>query len=145
MKQLREHIKKTISRLAEEKYQAPAEIVDALKMDLMLNPLIRYVKELKAANTIPPSYEVRLLNGTSFMIYYEEFSLMVKIGTKEYYLGDEKEKNFAIKHINKLLTNPKIGKVEEMDDSEDTETPSEPANEPADEPAEEPSEEEPEA
>ena len=47
MKQLREHIKKTISRLAEEKYQAPAEIVDALKMDLMLNPLIRYVKELR--------------------------------------------------------------------------------------------------
>ena len=141
MKQLREHIKKTISRLAEEKYQAPAEIVDALKMDLMLNPLIRYVKELKAANTIPPSYEVRLLNGTSFMIYYEEFSLMIKIGTKEYYLGDEKEKNFAIKHINKLLTDPKISKGGEMDDSEDTETPSAPA----DEPAEEPAEEEPEA
>ena len=141
MKQLREHIKKTISRLAEEKYQAPAEIVDALKIDLMLNPLIRYVKELKAANTIPPSYEVRLLNGTSFMIYYEEFSLMIKIGTKEYYLGDEKEKNFAIKHINKLLTDPKIGKGEETDSMEDTETDSEPT----DEPAEEPAEEEPEA
>ena len=137
MKQLREHIKKTISRLAEEKYQAPAEIVDALKMDLMLNPLIRYVKELKAANTVPPSYEVRLLNGTSFMIYYEEFSLMVKIGTKEYYLGDEKEKNFAIKHINKLLTDPKIGKGEETDSVEDTETDSEPTDEPAGEPAEE--------
>jgi hypothetical protein len=141
MKQLREHIKKTISRLAEEKYQAPAEIVDALKMDLMLNPLIRYVKELKAANTVPPSYEVRLLNGTSFMIYYEEFSLMIKIGTKEYYLGDEKEKNFAIKHINKLLTDPKIGKGEETDSTEDNET----VDEPADEPAEEPAEEEPEA
>ena len=137
MKQLREHIKKTISRLAEEKYQAPAEIVDALKMDLMLNPLIRYVKELKAANTIPPSYEVRLLNGTSFMIYYEEFSLMIKIGTKEYYLGDEKEKNFAIKYINKLLTDPKIGKGEETDSMEDTETDSEPTDEPAEEPAEE--------
>ena len=137
MKQLREHIKKTISRLAEEKYQAPAEIVDALKMDLMLNPLIRYVKELKAANTVPPSYEVRLLNGTSFMIYYEEFSLMIKIGTKEYYLGDEKEKNFAIKHINKLLTDPKIGKGEETDSMEDTETDSEPTDEPAEEPAEE--------
>jgi hypothetical protein len=141
MKQLREHIKKTISRLAEEKYQAPAEIIDALKMDLMLNPLIRYVKELKAANTVPPSYEVRLLNGTSFMIYYEEFSLMIKIGTKEYYLGDEKEKNFAIKHINKLLTDPKIGKGEETDSTEDNET----VDEPADEPAEEPAEEEPEA
>ena len=141
MKKLREHIKKTISVLMEQKYQAPAEIVDALKMDLMLNPLIRYVKELKAANTVPPSYEVRLLNGTSFMIYYEDFSLMVKIGTKEYYLGDEKEKNFAIKHINKLLTDPKIGKGEETDSTEDNET----VDEPADEPAEEPAEEEPEA
>ena len=141
MKKLREHIKKTISVLMEEKYQAPAEIVDALKMDLMLNPLIRYVRELKAANTVPPSYEVRLLNGTSFMIYYEEFSLMIKIGTKEYYLGDEKEKNFAIKHINKLLTDPKIGKGEETDSTEDNET----VDEPADEPAEEPAEEEPEA
>ena len=141
MRKLREHIKKTISILMEQKYQAPAEIVDALKMDLMLNPLIRYVKELKAANTVPPSYEVRLLNGTSFMIYYEEFSLMIKIGTKEYYLGDEKEKNFAIKHINKLLTDPKIGKGEETDSTEDNET----VDEPADEPAEEPAEEEPEA
>ena len=90
MRKLREHIKKTISIIMEQKYQAPAEIVDALKMDLMLNPLIRYVKELKAANTVPPSYEVRLLNGTSFMIYYEDFSLMVKIGSKKYYLGDVK-------------------------------------------------------
>ena len=141
MRKLREHIKKTISRLAEEKYQAPAEIVDALKIDLMLNPLIRYVKELKAANTVPPSYEVRLLNGTSFMIYYEDFSLMVKIGSKKYYLGDAKEKNAAIDNINKLLTDPKISKGGEMDDSEDTVTPSEPV----DEPAEEPDEEEPEA
>ena len=141
MKKLREHIKKTISVLMEQKYKAPAEIVDALKMDLMLNPLIRYVKELKAAITVPPSYEVRLLNGTSFMIYYEDFSLMVKIGSKKYYLGDFEEKNMDIKNINKLLTDPKISKGGEMDDSEDTETPSEPA----DEPAEEPAEEEPEA
>ena len=141
MKKLREHIKKTISVLMEQKYQAPAEIVDALKMDLMLNPLISYVKELKAANTVPPSYEVRLLNGTSFMIYYEDFSLMVKIGSKKYYLGDVKEKNAAIDNINKLLTDPKISKGGEMDDSEDTET----LSEPADEPAEEPAEEEPEA
>ena len=74
MKQLREHIKKTISRLMEEKYPAPPEIIDALKIDLKLNPLIRYVNTLKAANTVPPSYEVRLLNNTSFLIYLEDFS-----------------------------------------------------------------------
>ena len=136
MKQLREHIKKTISRLAEEKYQAPAEIVDALKMDLMLNPLIRYVKELKAANTVPPSYEIRLLNGTSFMIYYEDFSLMVKIGSKKYYLGDFEEKNQAIDDINRLLTDPQFNTntgEEGGEDSGEGETFDEPANEPAEE------------
>ena len=43
----------------------------------------------------------------------------------------------AIYPYDKLLTDPKISKGGEMDDSEDTETPSEPADEPADEPAEE--------
>ena len=141
MKQLREHIKKTISNLMEEKYQAPTEIVDALKMDLKLSPLIRYVKTLKAANTVPPSYEVRLLNGTSFMIYYEDFSLMVKIGSKKYYLGDLEEKNLAINHINKLLTDPRVSNGEETDETGETE----PTDTPDDEPADEPAEEEPEA
>ena len=134
MKQLREHIKKTISRLMEEKYPAPLEIIDALKMDLKLSPLIRYVKELKAANTVPPSYEVRLLNGASFMIYYEDFSLMVKIGSKKYYLGDFEEKNQAIDHVNKLLTDPQIGGEEETGETGDAA----PADTPTDEPAEEP-------
>ena len=98
MKQLREQIKKEISRLMEEKYPAPFEIISALKNDLKLNPLIRYVNTLKAANTVPPSYEVRLLNGTSFMIYLEDFSLMLHIGAKKYYLGDVEEKNLAIEY-----------------------------------------------
>jgi len=141
MKQLREHIKKTISTLMEEKYPAPPEIVDALKLDLRLSPLIRYVKGLKAANTVPPSYEVRLVNGTSFMIYLEQFSLMVKIGGKKYFLGDIEEKNLAIKQINKLLTDPQMGGEEETGETGDTE----PTDTPTDEPAEEPAEEEPEA
>ena len=106
MKQLREQIKKEIKSLMEANYPAPPEIISALKKDLKLNPLIRYVRELKAANTVPPSYEVRLLNGTSFMIYLEEYSLMVKIGAKKYYIGDGGELNLAKTHINKLLTKP---------------------------------------
>ena len=140
MKQLREHIKKTISILMEEKYPAPLEIVSALKNDLKLNPLIRYVNTLKAANTVPPSYEVRLINGASFMIYLEEFSLMVKIGAKKYYLGDMDEKSQAIDDINRLLTDPQFNAdagEEGGEDSSEEET--------FDEPAEEPAEEEPEA
>lgn len=143
MKLIREQIKKEITRLMEEKYTAPVEIVDALKKDLKLNPLIRYVDTLKAANTVPPSYEVRLLNGTSFMIYYETFSLMVKIGAKKYFLGDVEELHLAKDHINRLLTvpkfNPNAGEEGGEEGGEEMETPEE---EPAEE---EPAEEEPEA
>jgi len=140
MKQLREHIKKTISRLMEEKYPAPPEIVDALKLDLRLSPLIRYVKGLKAANTVPPSYEVRLVNGASFMVYLEEFSLMVKIGAKRYYLGDMDERSQAIDDINRLLTDPQFNADTGEEGGEDSGE-----GETFDEPADEPAEEEPEA
>jgi len=106
MKQLREHIKKQIKTLMEEKYPVPPEILDTLQIDLRLKPIIRYVDYLKAANTVPPSYEVFLLNGKSFFIIYEKFSLAVKIEAKKYFLGDLKEKSLAIQHINKLLTEP---------------------------------------
>ena len=43
MKQLREHIKKQIKILMEEKYPVPPEILDALKNTLKLKPLIRYI------------------------------------------------------------------------------------------------------
>jgi len=142
MKQLRKHIKEEISRLmAEEKYAAPQEISDALKMTLQLDPLVRYIDTLKAVNSLPPSYEVRLLNGTSFMIYYEDFGLMVKIGTKDYYLDDSSELLMAKKHINKLLTDP----ILKTSGKEETEMSDTPEDIPADEPAEEPAEEEPEA
>ena len=104
MKNLKNEILKELIRLTERDYQAPPEILDALKEKLKMNPLIRYVDSLKAVNSLPPSYEIRLLNGQSFDIYYEDFSLMVKIGSKEYYLMDMSERSEAIEHINKLLT-----------------------------------------
>jgi hypothetical protein len=113
MKQLREHIKKEIKILMEDRYPAPPEILNTLKNDLGLTPLIRYVKQLKAANTVPPSYRVSLLNDTYFDIYYEEFSLALVIGSKKYYVGDNEEKNYAIKHINRLLTSPVASTGEE--------------------------------
>lgn len=82
-------------------------------------PLVRFVKSLKAVNSIPPSYEIFLLNNQSFFVYYEEYSLMIKIGTKEYYEGDLEDVNYAIKHINKLLTQRIPGQSEEEDDLED--------------------------
>ena len=101
-----EHIKKIIeeelTRLIERDYKAPPEIKDALEDKLKMKPLIRYVDSFKAINSIPPSYEVRLLNGQSFAIYYEDFSLMVKIGAKEYYLMDMVERSEAIEDINRL-------------------------------------------
>ena len=104
MKNLKKIILEKLTILTEKEYNAPLEILDTLKDKLKMNPLIRYVDSLKAVNSIPPSYEVRLLNGQTFDIYYEDFSLLIKIGAKEYYVMDMSERSEAIEHINRLLT-----------------------------------------
>jgi len=110
MKLLREHIKKEIKKLYEElgmkKYPLPAEIKVALERDLKMRPLIRYVDNVKAANTIPPSYTIFLHNGQSFALYIEQTSLVAKIGPKSYYLMNGGETAEAIKELNRLLTQP---------------------------------------
>ena len=104
MKNIKNIILEELTRLTEIDYKAPPEILDTLKDKLKMDPLIRYVDSLKAVNSIPPSYEVRLLNGQTFDIYYESFSLMVKVGAKEYYVLDMEERSEAIEDINRLLT-----------------------------------------
>ena len=85
-----------------------------------MDPIIRYVENLKAINSIPPSYRVFLHNGEFFDIIYEDFSLLAKVGSKEYFLNDIDEKNYAIKHINRLLTGFKVkSKDEEGEEGED--------------------------
>ena len=113
MKNLKQYIKEEITRLSEKQYAAPLEILDVLRNKLRLNPLIRYIENLKAVNSIPPSYRVFLLNGEFFDIIYEDFSLLAKIGSKEYFLNDIDEKNYAIKHINRLLIGVKVKPEEE--------------------------------
>ena len=119
MKNLKQYIKEEITRLSEVQYPAPPEIIDVLKNRLKMDPLIRYVENLKAINSIPPSYRVFLLNGEFFDIIYEDFSLLVKIGSKEYYLNNISEKNYAIQHINRLLTDSKVKPEDEEDEDED--------------------------
>jgi hypothetical protein len=113
MKKLKQYIKEEINRLSEKQYPAPPEILDVLRNKLRLNPLIRYIENLKAVNSVPPSYRVFLLNGEFFDIIYEDFSLLAKIGSKEYFLNDIDEKNYAIKDINRLLTRSKVKPEEE--------------------------------
>ena len=121
MKQLREHIKKEIRNIAEElgmrNYPLPAEIKVALERDLRLRPLIRYVNNVKAANTVPPSYTVFLHNGQSLSLYIEQTSIVAKIGAKSYWLMNADETNEAIKELNRLLTQP-IPSSGETDDGE---------------------------
>ena len=129
MKNLKEYIKKEIKSLIENKivkrYDMPEEIKDALENQLEMYPLIRFVSNLKAVNSIPPSYRIFLLNGNHFDIIYEDYSLMVKIDKTEYYLADLDERNYAKKHINRLLVDPimKTGDEEEEDTAIDTPSP----------------------
>jgi hypothetical protein len=146
MKNLREYIKKEIKFLKEQKvkkrYPMPPEIKDALENKLKMFPLIRFVSNLKAINSIPPSYRIFLLNGKHFDIIYEDYSLMAKIGIDEYYLGDLDERNYAIKHINRLMTKPimKTGdeEVEDIGGALPAAPVSPPTPPPADEPEDEP-------
>ena len=121
MKLLREHIKKEITKLYEElgmrKYPLPTEIKMALERDLKMRPLIRYVDNVKAANTIPPSYTIFLHNGQSFALYIEQTSIVAKIGPKSYWLMNGDETSEAIKELNRLLTQP-IPSSGEEDDGE---------------------------
>ena len=149
MKNLKEYIKKEIKSLIENKivkrYDIPEEIKDALENQLEMYPLIRFVSNLKAVNSIPPSYRVFLLNGNHFDIIYEDYSLMVKIDKTEYYLADLDERNYAKKHINRLLVDPimKTGDEEEEDTAIDTPSPTPTPPPPPPTPTPEP--EEPEA
>ena len=124
--------KELSSRLFKEnkiikKYSIPPELKIALEDDLKMYPLVRFVKNLKAANTIPSSYRIFLLNGQFFDIYYEEYSLMVKIGPDNYYLDDIQEKNYAIKHINRLLTQATMTQADvEEDEIDDITSPTPP-------------------
>ena len=121
MKLLREHIKKEIRNISEElgmrKYPLPAELKMSLERDLKLRPLIRYVANVKAANTIPPSYTIFLHNGQSFALYIEQTSIVAKIGPRSYYLMNMDETAEAIKELNRLLTQP-IPSSGEEDDGE---------------------------
>jgi hypothetical protein len=117
MKSLKQYIKEEVTRLQEKQYPAPPEIIDVIKNKLKLNPLIRYIENLKAINSVPPSYRAFLLNGEFFDVIYEDFSLLVKIGSKEYFLNDIDEKNYAIQHINRLLTGSKVKPDGDEEDS----------------------------
>ena len=93
--------------------------MNTLRNTLKLRPAIRYVNNLKAVNTVPPSYRVFLHNGQHFDLYIEETSIVAKIGPKSYWLMNAEETNEAIKELNRLLTQP-IPSSGEEDDGETT-------------------------
>ena len=148
MKNLKEYIKKEIKSLIENKivkrYDMPEEIKDALENQLEMYPLIRFISNLKAVNSIPPSYRVFLLNGNHFDIMYEDYSLMVKINKTEYYLADLDERNYAKKHINRLLVDPIMKTGDEEAEDAATDTPSPTPTPPSPPPTPTPEPEEPE-
>ena len=99
------------------KYPLPTEIKMSLERDLKMRPLARYVNNVKAANTIPPSYTIFLHNGQSFELYIEQTSIVAKILNKSYWLMNGDETAEGIKALNRLLTQP-IPSSGETDDGE---------------------------
>ena len=110
MGKLRKYIRKQIQSLHEQKsYPVPLELMDLMKDELKMSPLKRYVNNIKAVNSIPPSYKVFLHNGQDFDIIYlgdQENNFKVRIADKEYDLLVMDDKNYAIDALNRLLTAP---------------------------------------
>ena len=130
MKKLRKYIRKEIQSLHEQKsYPVPLELMDVMKDVLQMRPLKRYINNMKAVNSIPPSYKIFLHNGLDFDIIYlgdQENNFKVRIAGKEYDLLAREEKPLAIGALNRLLTTPlppNFGKTNpedaETDDNEE--------------------------
>ena len=110
MDKLRKYIRKEIQSLHEQKsYPVPLELIDVLKDELEMRPLKRYIDNIKAVNSIPPSYKIFLHNGQDFDIIYlgdQLNNFKVRISDKEYDLLILDDKNLAIDALNRLLTAP---------------------------------------
>ena len=167
MDKLRKYIRKEIQTLHEQKsYPVPLELMDVMKDVLQMSPLKRYINNIKAVNSIPPSYKIFLHNAQSFDIIYlgdQENNFKVRIAGKEYDLLSREEKPLALGALNRLLTAdlpPNFGDQEPAEPADTGDTGGggttggggattfpgeEPAEEPADEPADEPAETEPES
>ena len=167
MENLRKYIRKEIQSLHEQKsYPVPLELIDVMKDVLQMRPLKRYINNIKAVNSIPPSYKIFLHNAQSFDIIYlgdQENNFKVRIAGKEYDLLSREEKPLALGALNRLLTAalpPNFGDQEPAEPADTGDTGGggttggggattfpgeEPAEEPADEPADEPAETEPES
>ena len=110
MEKLRKYIRREIQSLHEQKsYPVPLELMDVMKDVLQMRPLKRYINNIKAVNSIPPSYKIFLHNGLDFDIIYlgdQENNFKVRIAGKEYDLLAREEKPLAIGALNRLLTTP---------------------------------------
>jgi hypothetical protein len=108
MEVLRKYIRKEIQSLHEQKsYPVPVELLDVMNNILQMRPLKRYVNNIKAINSIPPSYRIFLHNAQSFDIIYagnQENNFRVKINGKEYDLLSREEKSLALGALSNLLT-----------------------------------------
>lgn len=116
-------------------YSAPPEITNALVKDLKLDPLIRYVATLKAANTVPPSYRVFFHNNQFIDLYIEQIGIKAVIKSRSFFIDDVREANEAIALLNReVLTAPvpvSSGDETSTDTGDDAVTePDEPTEEP---------------
>ena len=126
MERLRKYIRKEIQSLHEQKsYPVPLELMDLMKDVLQKRPLKRYINNIKAVNSIPPSYKIFLHNAQSFDIIYagdQKNNFKVRIADKEYDLLSREEKPLALAALNRLLTAALPPNFGDKEESEPTDT-----------------------
>ena len=114
---------------------------------LGLTPIDRYVDFVNFMDSTPKSLKIVLVNGNSFLLYFDETGLALAVGAEEIDLSDDRNLPKAQQIINDLLMGPVDAPEEEgeedMGAEEEVPAEEEPAAE--EEPTEEEPAEEPEA
>ena len=137
MDKLRQYIRQQVKEVMEQDNQRfvpiPYHVQPVLKT-IGLYPFDRYVLEVKHVNTVPPSEEITLSNGSKFYIYFGEEKEREREREKFYY--EDKRNHYLIRDkINDLLTQDKLS----GDGENDMESPEGDSEEPEEEiPDEEP-------
>lgn len=141
MQQLREYIRKEISKLKEATVKLP--LPNDAKNTLMgiLKLKRTHINNIQAIKAVKPAYRVYLNNNQSFVIkdLGNNFGFgLVVIDDKEYDLLDNGQKQLALQALYKLQTDPILKTTGDEEGSTGGDEAEEPTEEPAEEPAEEP-------
>jgi hypothetical protein len=100
----------------------------AIIVDLLTSDFDKFLESVDWVSPRPSTFRVNLLNGQSFVLYFDPRSWIAQVEGKKYYLLNLDEEEMAAKAISRILTyggKTATGVGAETEDAEDIESPQE--------------------